>query len=68
LLQAPAPGKEFVTSSTKPRGPVSIVIPAFNEEESIQSSIREVAAAMEPSGVEYELIVVDDGSADATGE
>ncbi|MEZ5360863.1 MAG: glycosyltransferase [Bryobacterales bacterium] len=45
---------------------VSIVIPAFNERDSIAPSIREVRAAMDPSGIEYELIVVDDGSADET--
>ena len=45
---------------------VSIVIPAFNEQGSIVASIREVRTAMDPSGIEYELIVVDDGSADDT--
>ena len=56
------------TTENKPLEPVSIVIPAFNEEESIQSSIRDVRTAMDASGLEYELLVVDDGSGDQTAE
>lgn len=47
---------------------VSIVIPAFNEQGAIERSVREVTAAMEASGIPYELLVVDDGSVDATAE
>jgi glycosyltransferase involved in cell wall biosynthesis len=47
---------------------VSIVIPAFNEEDAIASSIRETLQVMQASGREFELIVVDDGSTDRTRE
>lgn len=47
---------------------VSIVIPAFNEEGAIVSGIREIREVMDPSGYEYEIIVVDDGSEDKTAE
>ncbi len=47
---------------------VSIVIPAFNEEGAIEDSVREVLAVMESTGRDFELVVVDDGSADRTGE
>jgi len=47
---------------------VSIVIPAYNEEGAIASSIRETLQVMEASGREFELIVVDDGSTDRTRE
>lgn len=46
--------------------PVSVVIPAFNEELGIASSVREVRAALDAAKVDYELIVVDDGSQDRT--
>ncbi len=46
---------------------VSVVIPAFNEEGAIEESIRSVRSVMEASGLEFELIVVDDGSSDRTG-
>jgi glycosyltransferase involved in cell wall biosynthesis len=48
--------------------PVSIIIPAYNEEGAITEGIREVVAVMDASNIEYELIVVDDGSSDRTAE
>jgi glycosyltransferase involved in cell wall biosynthesis len=47
---------------------VSVVIPAFNEEASLEEVLASVRSTMEKLGVEYELIVVDDGSTDRTGE
>ena len=47
---------------------VSIVIPLYNEEESVDALYREVTAAAERLGREYELILVDDGSRDGTTE
>ena len=45
---------------------VSIIIPAYNEEESIGETLDQVKEAMDQSGVIYEIIVVDDGSTDGT--
>jgi len=45
---------------------LSIIIPAFNEEESIGSTIDGVRSAMQGCSVDFELIVVDDGSKDKT--
>ena len=47
---------------------LSIIIPLYNEEESVDALYREVTAAAERLGVSYELILVDDGSRDATPE
>ena len=47
---------------------VSIVIPAFNEEGGMADSIRNVRRAMDATQWVYELLVVDDGSSDRTGE
>ena len=49
-------------------GYVSIVIPAFNEERRIGKTIRAIAEYMTARYGSYEIIVSDDGSADATGE
>ena len=46
---------------------VSVVVPARNEEKAIGGVLDEVTEVMEPLGVAYELIVVDDGSTDGTG-
>ena len=45
---------------------VSIVIPAFNEGTHVAQQVRDVDAVMQRSGWVYEIIVVDDGSSDAT--
>ena len=45
---------------------LSIVVPIFNEEENVSALHREVVAALEKSEIEYELILVDDGSTDAS--
>jgi len=47
---------------------VSIVIPAYNEEEAIGSDLDTIIRAMEGSGYSYEIVVVDDGSTDRTSE
>jgi glycosyltransferase involved in cell wall biosynthesis len=45
---------------------VSIVVPVYNEEESVAHLVEEVHAAMDPTGKSYELVLVDDGSSDGT--
>lgn len=47
---------------------VSVIIPAFDEGPHIARQIREIGAAMAGSGWTHEIIVVDDGSSDGTGE
>ncbi len=46
---------------------LSIVIPAYNEEETITKVIRDAHNVMKNSGISYEIIVVNDGSKDNTG-
>jgi glycosyltransferase involved in cell wall biosynthesis len=48
---------------------LSLVIPVYNERESIESTLREIQERLESQGdaLRYELIVVDDGSTDGTG-
>jgi dolichyl-phosphate beta-glucosyltransferase len=45
---------------------ISIVIPAYNEEKRIKGSLSETCAFLNDSGMEYEIVVVDDGSTDGT--
>src|SRR3712207_676122 len=46
----------------------SVVIPAVNEEDSVADVVRRVQGVMNASGAQYEVIVVADGSTDATAE
>jgi dolichol-phosphate mannosyltransferase len=45
---------------------VRVVLPAFNEAAALPGLLREIAAALTAQHRAYEIIVVDDGSADAT--
>lgn len=47
---------------------VSILIPAYNEEEFLPALLERTLAAPLPAGVETEILVVDDGSTDGTAE
>lgn len=47
---------------------VSIVVPAYNEEESIEVLHDLIIASVEPTGLSFEIIFIDDGSKDATFE
>jgi glycosyltransferase involved in cell wall biosynthesis len=47
---------------------VSIVIPAFREEDNIEAAIDNAVSAVSSLTQDYEIIVVDDGSPDKTGE
>ncbi len=47
---------------------ISVVIPTYNEGEVIQETLRRASGALKSSGEEFELIVVDDASADGTAE
>ncbi|MEP7196689.1 MAG: glycosyltransferase family 2 protein [Saprospiraceae bacterium] len=50
------------------RNNISIVIPAYNEEESIPELVEWIKNTLEPAGLSYDIWFVDDGSTDATWE
>ncbi|HEX8322681.1 MAG TPA: glycosyltransferase family 2 protein [Tepidisphaeraceae bacterium] len=45
---------------------LSVVVPCFNESESLHETYRRLTAACVATGWPYELLLVDDGSTDAT--
>ena len=47
---------------------LSVVLPAHNEEATVASVVEEVFAAVSDLGLDSEIIVVNDGSSDRTGE
>lgn len=61
-LSLPHPGAE----ATQTDRDLSLVVPVFNEEESIGPLIERIMAAMGSFQGDWELVLVDDGSADRT--
>ncbi|HZQ11139.1 MAG TPA: glycosyltransferase family 2 protein [Anaerolineae bacterium] len=47
---------------------LSVVIPAFNEEPNVAEALQRVSAVCQTLNREYEIILVNDGSRDRTGE
>ncbi len=47
---------------------LSVVIPAQNEEEVIGNTVSEIVVALAREGIDYEVLVIDDGSSDRTAE
>jgi len=47
---------------------ITVIIPAFNEETTIEATLRVVAESVKKHFKEYEVIIFNDGSADKTGE
>jgi undecaprenyl-phosphate 4-deoxy-4-formamido-L-arabinose transferase len=59
-------GRGNVVEEAVPAPDVSIVVPVFNEEATVEELYRRTVAALDPGPRSYELIFVDDGSTDAT--
>jgi glycosyltransferase involved in cell wall biosynthesis len=47
---------------------LSVVLPAYNEEANIERVVRGCRDYLDGTGLDYELVIVDDGSRDRTGE
>jgi glycosyltransferase involved in cell wall biosynthesis len=67
------PGNAMTSLSSEGNEPivnrpeVSVVIPAYNEEAAVGPQVREIREILQAHGITHEIIVVDDGSQDATG-
>ena len=49
-------------------GPVTVILPSFNEEAAVANQVRAVRRALADGRVIHEILVVDDGSTDRTGD
>ena len=47
---------------------VSVVVPVYHENENVQLLYREITSAMEQAEIDFEIVIVDDGSQDGTVE
>ncbi|MDB9497032.1 glycosyltransferase family 2 protein [Spirulina major CS-329] len=47
---------------------VSVVVPIYNEVESLERLVNAIAASLQPTSLRYEILCIDDGSTDGSGE
>jgi len=57
-----------MSEQTHQKKPVTVVIPALDEEKNITNTYLKVKSALENLGLDYEIILFNDGSRDKTGE
>lgn len=46
----------------------SIIVPAFNEEENLAATVRGLIERLDPEGIPFEILIVNDSSTDGTAE
>src|SRR4051794_5089486 len=61
-------GSDTLSDSLRNSLDVSIILPVYNEVEHLRQEVDRVRAAMNASEYSYEIIIVDDGSSDGSGE
>ena len=57
-----------VSPSGKSSKSITVIFPAYNEEQNIRAAIARSVEAMRPRFQIFELLIIDDGSTDRTGE
>lgn len=65
-LSQAAAGPESSEASPPVTPQLSVVVPLYNEEDSLQQLVDQLLAALRPMGLAFELVLVDDGSRDGT--
>ena len=66
-MKSSVPQINLTTKNSIPqRLDLSVVVPVYNEADSIPTLVQEIADALEPTQLNYEIICVDDGSVDGS--
>jgi dolichyl-phosphate beta-glucosyltransferase len=65
-LLSPTESDRWVRALFQQAGTLSIVIPAYNEEQRLPHAIQDVGRYLRTHAAEFEIIVADDGSTDGT--
>jgi glycosyltransferase involved in cell wall biosynthesis len=62
------PARARASASIMSTKSITVIFPAYNEEQNIRSAIARAVDAMRPRFHVFELLIIDDGSTDRTGE
>ena len=68
MLYAEADLELSMDRESREKDGVSVIIPAFNEEGGISDTVDRLADCLEDCGEDFEIIVINDGSTDDTGD
>lgn len=68
MMKTPETRSDFVPHAVDDPVVLSVVVPAFNEENGIEAAVRELQTVLDAMPVKTEIVVVNDGSTDKTGE
>ena len=63
-----SPGSLWRIVSSMSNEPISIVMPCFNEADTLQDVLDELDGALQRAGVAFEVIAINDGSTDGTAD
>ena len=67
-MNHPSPVPLRPAGATLPRPAISVVVPAFNEQEVLPAFQARIVPVMEAIGLPFEIVYVNDGSRDTTLE
>lgn len=64
--------KVAVSANRKPAHPalvsISVFFPCYNEQDNVERTVEQALAVLKKLNADFEVIIVDDGSSDATGQ
>src|SRR5262245_41868185 len=63
-----ADGARFSSTRNAPDHVLTIAVPAYNEESRLPATLDGLAAYFDAWGLDYRVLVIDDGSRDATAQ
>lgn len=67
-MTTPDPRQPPSDDASGPGPELSVVIPIYNEEQILASSVRELFAALDEAGLDFEVVLAENGSRDRTVE
>src|SRR5262245_42889698 len=68
-LHSPAKAPHTIaTREARGTGRICVVLPAYNEERNLERLLERIRETLDPLDYSYEVVVVNDGSQDRTGE
>ncbi len=67
MVKDRSPGN-LVDSNRQAAVSISVFFPCYNEQDNVARTVEQTLDVLEKLGVDFEVIIVDDGSSDSTGQ